>query len=125
MAETVLLIEDDADVRRLLHTLLEHMGRDVIEAADGPAGLDLFRAHPTPVVITDLLMPVKEGLETIRELRSLSPDVRILAISGGGRSLGARDVLGMARGLGADSVLQKPFGREDFERAIAELESGA
>ncbi|MFN0043058.1 MAG: response regulator transcription factor [Alphaproteobacteria bacterium] len=105
---TILVIDDDDGVRKLIATLLERAQHRVIEATDGVAGLKAFKAASFDLVITDLIMPEKEGLETIRELRMDGGDVKILAISGGfpGNPI---DILDMARNLGADAVLGKPF----------------
>ncbi len=117
----ILLIDDDSGVRSIVRAMLERMGHDVLTAADGNEGLDVFRRYRAEIVITDLLMPFKEGLETIRELRQLAPDLLVLAISGGGRTLSAERVLDLARSLGADGVLEKPFGQAELEAALGEL----
>lgn len=116
----ILLIDDDDDVRRTLVRMLQMAGHEVHEATDGDSGLALFEELKPDLVITDILMPEKEGIETIMILKREHPDVKILAISGGGRS-GAMDFLEMARSLGADQVLQKPFRRADLLDLVAKL----
>ena len=118
---TILVIDDEAEVRQTLVRML--VGHAVHEAADGGAGLALAAELTPDLVVTDILMPEKEGIETIRELRRAHPSVRILAISGGGQS-GTLDFLDMARALGADAALAKPFRRgeliETIDRLLAE-----
>ena len=104
----ILVIDDEADVRTTIGLALEKIGHTVEEAADGNQGLKRFAEERFDLVITDILMPEKEGIETIRELRAAHPDLRIIAISGGGR-LNSTNFLEMVRKLGADEVLKKPF----------------
>lgn len=120
---SVLLIDDDRELLSVLSALLESLGYETRTASNGVEGLARFAEEPTRIVVTDLVMPDKEGLETIRELRAISPDVRILAISGGGLTLDARDVLAIARELGADDVLAKPFTREQLAESMFDLEA--
>ena len=114
----VLVIEDDADVRALLKEMLAALGHECATAIHGIAGLESYRAGEFDVVITDLLMPEQEGLETIGELRRIDPDVRIIAISGGGRIQGPHEVLLQASALGAQATLGKPFRLADLKRAL-------
>ena len=113
----VLIIDDDDLVRQTLRRVLESVGFQVVEAADGRQGTLLYRSDPVDLVITDLLMPVKEGFETIRELRQINADAKIIAISGGGRAGGA-DFLEMAKKLGADRVIAKPFRPAELVEAV-------
>lgn len=109
----IVLIDDDEDVRRTLVRMLEIAGHEIHEAADGNSGIELCLRVDPQLVITDILMPEKEGIETIMTLKRDHPALRIIAISGGGRS-GAMDFLDMARSLGADEALQKPFRRAEL-----------
>ena len=113
----ILVIDDDSRMRRLVARILERENHEVIEAVDGKKGIDQFAAHRPDIVITDLLMPEQEGIETIRELRRVAPSLRIVAMSGGG---GTNDMmfLGMAKALGADAVLAKPFRADELIRAV-------
>jgi len=113
----LLVIDDDAGVRSLLDRLLTDSGYEVRLAADGNDGLRLASEHPVDVVITDLVMPEREGLETIPALRKLHPEAWIVAISGafGGQYLKA------ARMLGADRTLPKPVDREELLAVLREL----
>lgn len=106
----ILLIEDNPDARRLLQDALKAAGYDVEAVADGEAGIRAQMNAPADIVVTDLFMPNKEGLETIAELRKRTPRTKIIAISGGSRLRGAKtDHLETAREIGADAVLKKPF----------------
>jgi DNA-binding response OmpR family regulator len=116
----VLVIDDDPAMRGTIRKILGRDGHEVREAKDGREGLALFNAEPADVVVTDLLMPNKEGIETIVELREHAPDVRILAISGGGSIL-AESALADAEALGADASLPKPFSVDQLREAVAAL----
>ena len=116
----ILVIDDDNDVRRTLVRLLETAGHEVHEAPDGDSGIAVCEKVLPQLVITDILMPEKEGIETIMVLKQAHPGMPILAISGGGRS-GAMDFLDMARALGADEALQKPFRRAELLEAVNRL----
>ncbi|GBD33043.1 Chemotaxis protein CheY [bacterium HR33] len=116
----ILVIDDDPDVRRALRKILEAEGHQVLEAENGKEGIRLFRESPCDAVITDLYMPEKEGLETIRELRKSYPDSKILAITGA--VPGSRfDLRQQATMLGAKRALSKPFSREEVLEALAEV----
>ena len=115
----ILVIDDDSRMRRLVARILERENHEVIEAANGKKGIDQFAAHRPDIVITDLLMPEQEGIETIRELRRVAPSLRIVAMSGGGGATGNDMMfLGMAKALGADAVLAKPFRADELIRAV-------
>lgn len=114
----ILLIDDDDLLRRMLAITLTKMGHQVTEAPNGREALRLFAAEPPDVVLTDMVMPDKEGVEVIGELRRLQPDLKIIAMSGGGRG-DAFDYLKIARLMGAASTLQKPFSNEALATAIA------
>ncbi len=95
----VLVIDDDPGFRRMIRMILMRMRHEVAEAADGNEGLTLFKAGSSDLVISDIVMPDKEGIQTILEIRALAPDARIIAMSGGGASLGI-GYLGAALKLG-------------------------
>ncbi|MEE9146223.1 MAG: response regulator [Candidatus Tectomicrobia bacterium] len=116
----ILLIDDDAPLRSTLHQLLEEAGYEVIDASDGDQGIQRYRETPTDLVITDLLMPHKEGLETIQELRREFPAVKIVAISGGGKA-GNLDFLPAAQQFGAQRFLRKPFEQDELLGTIEEI----
>ena len=109
MKHRILIIDDDEGVRFTLKRALEGRGDiDVRCANDGKEGLLSLEAERADLVITDIIMPDKEGIETIMEIKHLYPSTSIIAISGGG-SIASRDLLTMARDLGASYVITKPF----------------
>lgn len=107
----ILLIDDDEAVRLTIRNGLMSAGHNVVEAPNGDRGLVAFEAESFDVVILDILMPEKEGIETIREMRRRNGEVPIIAISGGGSSR-AFDFLAIAKSLGATTTLAKPFSRD-------------
>jgi CheY-like chemotaxis protein len=109
----VLIIDDDLEIRTLIRQILVGAGYDTDLAADGAEGLAVQRKRPADLIITDLIMPGQEGLETIMEFRRLFPQLKIVAMSGGGHG-GVLDFLPMARQLGAAHTLAKPFNREQL-----------
>ncbi|OHC83901.1 MAG: hypothetical protein A3G73_06800, partial [Rhodospirillales bacterium RIFCSPLOWO2_12_FULL_67_15] len=92
----------------------------VAEAEDGDAALAAFRASPPALVITDIIMPGKEGIEVIATMKRERPEVKVLAISGGGRTH-VMDFLAIARKAGADAALEKPFRKSDLLARVVEL----
>jgi CheY-like chemotaxis protein len=118
--QSILVIDDDETIRELLRAILEREGYRVLDAPDGDKGLKQFTETPTDLVITDLIMPGKEGIETIRDLRRKFPDVKIIAVSGGGR-IGPDSYLKMAKGVGALRTLSKPFDRTVLLKAVEEV----
>jgi DNA-binding response OmpR family regulator len=116
----ILIIEDEPSMRKLMTTSLSNKGFTVIEAENGRVGLELFQQHRPVIAITDILMPEKDGLETIRDLRRIDPEVKILAVSGGGQST-RLNFLGAAKAFGADIVLAKPFRINELLDAVKSL----
>jgi CheY-like chemotaxis protein len=116
----ILLIDDDEPFRSVLKVSLQQMGHDVIDARDGCEGVALYTGGDFDIVVTDLIMPDKEGIETIMDLRKLNPEVKIIAMSGGGRVTSV-DYLQIARQVGAKRILAKPFLYEDIKVAIEQL----
>jgi DNA-binding response OmpR family regulator len=120
MMAYLLVIDDDEMFRSMLRRALELEGYRVQEAADGRKGLALMQQAPADLVITDLIMPELEGLETIMRLRREFPGTPVIAVSGGGR-LRPTDVLPTAQRLGAARVFAKPFGLDELLNAVREL----
>lgn len=116
----ILVIDDDDQMRVLLRQVMEWAGYEVVEAEDGREGMQIQRRQPVDLVITDLIMPEQEGLETIGLLRKEFPQTRIIAISGGGR-IGPEAYLPAAQELGADRVFSKPFDVRELAGAVKEL----
>jgi DNA-binding response OmpR family regulator len=99
---------------------MEWAGFEVSVADNGHHGQLLFEEQQAALVITDLIMPEQEGLETIRELKKIQPDVKIIAISGGGR-IGPEAYLPAAMELGADRIFAKPFDIKELVESVREL----
>jgi DNA-binding NtrC family response regulator len=116
----ILIIDDDDQLRTLLRQALEREGYTVGEAQNGREGMARYRATPADLVITNILMPEQEGLETIRVLRQESPEVKIIAISGGGQ-MGALDFLDIAAKLGSRRTLRKPFALQELHTVVREV----
>lgn len=117
----LLVIDDDNLVRAALTDMLQTAGFEVITASNGRLGLELLQTTPVDAIITDILMPEQEGLETIREARQRFPDIRILAISGGGAGGGETQLLRFAESFGADQTLLKPFTGSQLVAAVRAL----
>jgi len=116
----ILVIEDDEHIRGLIREVLEELGHEVLESSDGEDGLKKFSLNPTYLVITDILMPGMEGLETIRHLRTEVPTAKIIAISGGLEGKGV-NVLELAKKFGATRILAKPFDLSQLLAAVEEV----
>ena len=114
---TILLIDDEVLVRQTLGHTLTDSGHTVVYAGDGVEGLQQMRAVNPDLVITDIVMPNQEGIETILALREISAALPIIAISGGGRA-GSPNFLDAAAALGATRVLRKPFGTATLLEAV-------
>lgn len=114
----VLVIDDDTLVRRTLRMTLTDLGYAVIEAPTGQTGLQEFRKERPDIVITDVMMPDKNGLETITELRAIDPHLRIVAMSSNNAS---GDLLDLASDVGAAQTLEKPFTSESVRQVMAEI----
>jgi len=116
----ILIIDDEEMMRGMLRQLLEREGYEVVDAADGAEGLNIHGRHPVELVITDLIMPDKEGLETILEFKQNYPDVKVIAMSGGGK-IGPDNYLNLAEKFGAQFTLTKPFLMKDVLEAVGQL----
>lgn len=120
----IMIIDDDDQVREMVRRLLEYAGYEVMEAADGDVGMAMLEKESADLVITDILMPNKEGLETIMGLRRSRPNLPIIAISGGGWS-GSHGYLSTADKLGATRTLSKPFTSQEMIDTVAEVLAAA
>ena len=116
----ILVIDDDEQMRVLLQQAMQWAGFEVVAAENGRKGQQLFEEQPADLIITDLIMPEQEGLETIRSLKQGYPKVKIIAISGGGR-IGPEAYLPAAMELGADRIFAKPFDVKELISAVQEL----
>jgi DNA-binding response OmpR family regulator len=118
----LLIIDDDSSVRKFIATTLKKENYTVIEAENGAEGLEkLQEEKDVSIVITDLLMPEKEGIETIMEIRQINPSLKILAISGGGKA-GPENFLLLADAVGANATLKKPFSGQELMMCLRLLE---
>ena len=116
----ILIIDDDHHILLMIKKMLERAGFEVDLASNGNEGLDLFKKMSVDLVITDIIMPEKEGLETIREMKRLCPDVKIIAMSGGGK-VSSDNYLNTAKIFGASRVLAKPFSQRQMVSAVQDL----
>lgn len=116
----ILVIDDDTLTRRVLCAALQKMDHTTVEAPTGQVGLHEFRKSQPDVVITDIMMPDKNGLEAIVEMRAANRDVRIIAMSSGGPA-SKGDVLAIATELGASATIRKPFTVEDITKVLEKV----
>jgi CheY-like chemotaxis protein len=116
----ILVIDDDRKLRDVISRALERAGHNVFEADDGDAGVRLYREHGADVIITDIFMPERDGLETIQQLRREYSGVKIIAISGGDRTQ-RFDLRQDAEILGASRTLLKPFDQAVLVSMVREL----
>ena len=117
----VLVVDDNEDMRESTRALLALMGYDAEVASDGAQALEIQRARPAEILLTDIFMPGKDGIETIEAFRRHWPGVRIVAMSGGGE-VATRDYLSVAPEIGADATLRKPFTMESLRGLLQSLE---
>jgi len=120
----ILIIDDDYSILMMIKKMLERAGFEVELALNGNEGLDLFKRDPVDLVICDIIMPEKEGLETIREMKRLCSDMKILAMSGGGR-VSSENYLNTASAFGATRTMGKPFSQKQMVSTVRELLSDA
>jgi CheY-like chemotaxis protein len=118
---SVIVADDVEGIQDLVGHWLEAAGHAVSCVSTGQAATQLLKNQHFDLVITDIIMPDGDGLELILELKQERPDVRILAISGGGRHMQASDCLKMAKNLGAHAVLLKPFNRDQLSAAVGQV----
>ena len=117
---SILIIDDDESILGFLKERLMYEGFNVLIATDGIEGMKLFNDNQIDLVITDIIMPRKEGIETIIEMKETCPDINIIAMSGGGRNQ-PDSYLGLAKHAGAKYTFAKPFKTSDLVTAVYEL----
>ena len=115
----ILVVDDNVDLRETLQLLLLRAGYQADAARDGEQALRMHRLKPYQALVTDIYMPLSDGLETIQAFRRETPGMRIIAMSGGGVLAKGSDHLGVASVAGADATLKKPFA---FEALLSALE---
>lgn len=116
----ILIVDDDDLLRNALHKTLVRAGYEVEDASNGTAALKAYQRQPHDLVITDIVMPDREGLDTIRALRERDADVKIIAMSGGGLGR-AHDYLTLAHHFGATRIIAKPFSGSDVLAVVASV----
>jgi len=116
----ILIVDDEENIRFVLAQALRKEGYDVFEAGDGDEALKMLEGQAVDLVVTDLLMPNREGLETIMEIQMNWPQTKIIAMSGGGRVKNT-DFLSVAHKLGAKAVMKKPFSMAKFRDTVARV----
>lgn len=116
----VLVADDDPIQRAIVSELLDLAGYDCEEAEDGEEALEALRRRPADLVVLDMLMPGKDGIEVLIEIRKAWPETRVLTISAGGL-MSPGQLLHLAEGLGADATMTKPLRRGEFVGAVREL----
>jgi CheY-like chemotaxis protein len=125
----ILVVDDEPEIRDFCAVALRDAGHHVVLADNGQSAIDIHRIKPQDLVLLDMFMPIKDGLETLAALRRSTPPPKIIAVSAGWRVTGRRapdgapprDVLDEARALGADAVLHKPFDPDDLVRTVETL----
>ena len=115
----ILLVEDDQLVSETLASVMMSSGHTVVKASNGIEGLKRFAEHAFDLVVTDIIMPDKEGIEMILDMRKHKPETKIIAISGGGRT-GNVEFLNMAASVGAMATLKKPISLAKFRNVLTE-----
>ena len=118
--QRILIIDDETNILLMLKKMLERAGYEIDLASNGEEGLRLFRSAPSDLVITDIIMREKEGLETIREMRKMQPNMKIIAMSGGGK-ISADNYLETAKIFGASRIIEKPFTQQAMVSIVKEL----
>jgi YesN/AraC family two-component response regulator len=116
----ILIIDDEPQIRSMLILMLEREGYEVVEAPDGVEGIKVYRQNPADLIITDLIMPNKDGIGMIIDLKKEFPDVKVIAMSGGGLNKPDGYLKG-AKKLGAACTLTKPIDREEMLRAVKDI----
>ncbi len=115
----ILIIDDEPQIRSMLRLMLERVGYEVAEAPDGIEGIRRYRENPSDLIITDLIMPNKDGIGMIIDLKKEFPKVKIIAMSGGGVNR-PEGYLDGAKKLGAARTLTKPIDRDEMLKAVKE-----
>ena len=120
----ILVVDDDKRIRSMLEMMLVRAGHQVDTASDGQQALEHLAGTPVDLIILDIVMPEKDGLETIMEIRKKAPEMKVIAISGGG-VIEPNTYLEVAAGLGAQQVFTKPLDRGELLAAVNILVGGA
>ena len=119
-AKRVLIVDDDCELLDTLAEMLDGAGFTVAKANNGAEGIAAYKKTPADVVILDMLMPEKDGFETMNFLKRDYPDVKIIAMTGGG-TIGSQDVLQWARLMGVTRAFSKPFQWEEMLQSVQQI----
>lgn len=119
-SKRVLVVDDSNDMRESTRRVLQLIGYQAEVARDGQQAMEIQRIRPAQILLTDIFMPGKDGIETIQEFRRQWPGVKIVAMSGGGE-VATRNYLSVAPDIGADATLRKPFSLETLEQTLKSL----
>ncbi|MDH5785990.1 MAG: response regulator [Chromatiales bacterium] len=117
----IMVVDDEAPVRNLLSDVLEKEGYEVFTAETGAEASEIFNSHNIDLIITDLVMPVKGGIDLIMEVKKKDKDTKIIAISGGGGITGRFDYLPIAKLVGATEIIAKPFRVAEIRSQVAKI----
>ena len=124
MKPSILIVDDDAEIRQMICKMLATVNLQALGASNGIKAMSIVKKQPVDLVITDIVMPEQEGLETIRQLKKGYPHIKIIAISGGGKMDNAKNYLSVAKAFGADIVLSKPFLTKELLSSVTALTGG-
>lgn len=117
----ILVVDDDSNLRAAIRRMLEPMGFEIEEAADGRYAMQAFRARPPDLVLCDVFMPEQDGVEVLRDLAKEFASTKVIAMSGGGEFHGPMNLLPLATFLGAIAVLHKPFRQAELLKVFREV----
>ncbi len=117
----ILVVDDEEPVRALVRKILVKDGHEVLEAENGQVACDVFASSDIDLIVADLVMPEKNGIEMIMEIKRTHPKVKVVAISGGVGFSGQIDLLSVAKLLGAKHIIKKPFNIDDLRGAVNDL----
>lgn len=121
LAACILIVDSDAGTIETCRRFLSPHAHTVISTYDSWNAMRLLRASGPDIVVTEVVMPEKDGIELLLEIKKTAPHVKVIAMSGGGGAMTSEFALHMARKLGADSVLAKPFNADQLRAAIADV----
>ena len=117
----ILIVDDEKNIRNILCESLKKDAHEIYEASSGQEALDILDESPVDLLITDLVMPGKTGLDLIMEIKEKIPELNIIAISGGGGINGRFDYLPIAQLIGANNIIRKPFSVAEIKKMVTEL----
>lgn len=118
MLKKILIVDDEASVLKMLRKMLKNESEEILEAENGERALEICQAQEIDLIITDIVMPKKHGIDLIMEIKKDFPKLPIIAISGGGGVSGRFDYLEIAELLGAKNILHKPFEANDLKNIV-------